>query len=97
MRAAGTGAWIQMDYLTLEVQAVAPAEFKITDVSLDSGDVTITWNSRPGRNYVLDSSSDMQTWLEVEDSIASMGSSTTYTDTGVPAGTRWRYYRVVER
>jgi len=96
-RTAGTGAWIQMDYLTLEVQAVAPAEFKITDIRLDDGDVIITWNSRPGRNYVLDSSPDMKTWLEVEDSIASMGSSTSYTESGAAAGTGRRYYRVIER
>ena len=40
--------------------------------------VDLTWNSRPGRTYILSGSTDLLNWFEVDDSIESGGESTSY-------------------
>ena len=62
---------------------------------MGSGDVTIQWNSRPGRFYSIDTSSDMNTWIESTDGYPSQGENTQFTERGVNAGDGpRRYYRV---
>lgn len=96
-RTGGTGGWIQMDYVRLEVQPIEARDFVITSITRNGGDVTLTWNSLPGRNYTLESAGDTTHWLEVDDSIPSQGTSTSFTDTTVPAGATRIYFRVLER
>lgn len=55
--------------------------FMITDLDYNplSGGATLTWNSKPGRNYILEFSTTMlEPWVEIEDSILSQGDSTTF-------------------
>jgi hypothetical protein len=75
------------------------ATFAITDVSIDAvGAVTLTWISRPGVTYGVERSDDLQaqSWEEVTDSEESQGELSSFTDAGLPAGTKVKYYRVVE-
>jgi len=68
----------------------------ITNVDYDptTSKATITWDSIPNLNYLLEFSSDLQDpWIEVDDSIPSQGSSTTYPDPNVLPGTKG-FYRV---
>ncbi|MEZ5323950.1 MAG: LamG-like jellyroll fold domain-containing protein [Verrucomicrobiales bacterium] len=72
-------------------------EFAITSVkAVDVANVAVTWNSQPGKTYLLESSADLQEWGEVSDGVASGGESTSFVDTDAPAGTTVRYYRVTE-
>lgn len=74
-----------------------PVPFIITAIDRDdaAGRTTITWNSRDNRVYAVESSDDLIAWEELNDSVASGGESTTYTDI-LATGTPRRYYRVLE-
>lgn len=58
-----------------------PIDFKITAFNHNpvSGTTTITWNSRPNKVYALDVAPDLESWAELDDSIASQGEQTTFT------------------
>lgn len=72
-------------------------EFKITEIlpDLDRGTVSLTWPSRAGRSYTVEYSSDLEQWIELDDSYLSQGDTTTYIDESLPVPIpRTRYYRV---
>ena len=70
-------------------------KFTSVEYDLERGEVKLTWTSRTGRNYSIESTSDLQIWIELDDGIPSTGDTTSYTDT--PAGEATvLYYRVVE-
>lgn len=75
------------------------APFDITAIQFDDelGEVILTWNSRNGKTYAVDFSTDMTegSWQELEDSIQSEGDSTRFTDEP-PAGVAAAFYRVRE-
>ncbi|MFT6242284.1 MAG: hypothetical protein ACJAQT_004387 [Akkermansiaceae bacterium] len=75
-----------------------PVPFIITEIDHDAvtGKTVITWNSRANRNYAVDSSDDLSTWVELNDSIASEGEATSFADNFLPIGTSHKYYRVRE-
>ena len=65
----------------------------------DTGDITLTWNSKAGRSYAVESSTDMSptnppTWLELDDSSAD-SDVTSYT-AQPPPGTTRLFYRIRE-
>jgi hypothetical protein len=63
----------------------------------DPGSATITWQSRPGRSYRIESSPNIEgNWHEEEDFWESQGATTSYTVSGVPAGTPKLFFRVAE-
>jgi hypothetical protein len=71
--------------------------FEITDITASSEQVVLTWNSLPGRDYAIEFSTDLSNpiWIEVDDGVASEGTTTSFTDDdpariGLPEG----YYRV---
>jgi len=73
------------------------APFAITSIirAEDGLSVELTWNSRPDRVYLLESSPDMKAWDEINDSIASEGLTTT-TTTSLEANDTRIYFRVRE-
>lgn len=75
-----------------------PIDFSITDVSIapDNGGVTVSWNSLPGKSYLLEWSTNLVDWGEVSDGVTSGGDSTSFVDVDVPEGATVRYYRVNE-
>ena len=62
----------------------------------ERGEVSLTWTSRPGSTYAIESSGDLQTWTELDDGVDSAGETTSFTDTPA-ADAPFLYYRVVER
>jgi hypothetical protein len=73
------------DRITLEGGSSAGRpEFQITDVVRDLSPkakdptITVTWGSRPNRDYALFYSTDCEVWNEINDSIPSDGDSTSY-------------------
>ena len=75
-----------------------PGLFSITDLQLDdaTGSVTLTWNSVPGKVYLVEASSNLTDWGEAADGVVSGGEFTTFIDMDVPEGASERYYRVTE-
>ncbi len=71
-----------------------------TNVSYNpaTSQITLTWNSQPGKTYRLEASQNLATWpVELNDNIASGGTTTTYvhTVTGFPGGAPPAlYYRI---
>jgi len=47
----------------------------------DGSEVEITWRSRPNVSYVVEFSSDLKNWQEIDDGFDSQGESTTLVDT----------------
>ena len=71
------------------------APLTITEFEYDEATdrATLTWNSKTNAIYSAEVSTDLVNWLEVDDSIASQGATTTVT---LPPGTREAkyFYRV---
>ena len=73
--------------------------FQISELEIaENGDVTISWESRPGRSYTIEASDDLQKiWLELTDGHPSQGDSTSFTEESGDFGdAAARYYRVIE-
>ena len=67
--------------------------FLITEFGYDGTKAAITWSSSPGQSYSIDTSENLERWIEVDDGVpASDGSTTTYEDPDAIPGTS--YYRV---
>lgn len=78
--------------------APLPATFAVTrlEVVPGTGNVTLTWNSQPGRAYRVEAGLHLDgDWNEVADGVPSGGATTTFTVTNNPVTTQERYYRVV--
>ena len=62
------------------IGADPPSPLIITSISRDalSGKLTCTWSSNPGMVYLVESSTDLETWLEVDDAVDSGGNSTSF-------------------
>ena len=93
------------DGLTLFGQAIdwlaglsAPigSSFEITNIALEEGEVTVTFQSEEGKTYTVQRSTDVQDWLELTDGLEAEGESTDYTDGNIPAGSPELYYRIIE-
>lgn len=82
--------------VTLEAQS-SSVPFAISSIIRDSGEVTLTWNSSPGREYSVEYKADLSEliWQELDDGVQSEGAETAFTDddparTGAESG----WYRV---
>ena len=62
------------------IGADPPSPLVITSISRDalSGKLTCKWSSNPGMVYLVESSTDLETWLEVDDAVDSGGNSTSF-------------------
>ncbi len=71
---------------------------RITGIDFDPAtrNVTITWTSRKTGRYIIERSTDLLDWDELEDSFLSDGDSTSYTDPGVSEDLTKAFYRVTE-
>jgi hypothetical protein len=63
--------------------------FIVTGITFKpNGSIDVTWNSRPGKLYTLQSSLDMITWDTIQSNIPAAGASTTANAPGPFSGTR---------
>jgi hypothetical protein len=84
------------DDLVITGSAGPGAGLTITSITRNSADksVTIIWNSFPGRIYSVETSSDLESWIELDDEVDSQGETTEYTEQNVISGEQ-RFYRVI--
>lgn len=97
-------AWIQFDQVelisqaeTLELPTDLPA-FGISSISSGTtGKVTLNWESVNGGVYRVQTSPSLLngTWTNVSGTITATGTSTSHTDTPMPAGAKALFYRVL--
>jgi hypothetical protein len=72
--------WVAFDDVTLETGAVAAPAFEITSFALTpAGQLTLTWDSKPGESYAVSFSTDLVNWDgDLDDGVdADEGESTT--------------------
>ena len=76
---------------------VSSVPFEITNFVLDlaARTVDLTWSSRPGATYSVETGSLTQ-WEEVSDGVESGGDSTTFKVENIPVDATERYFRVKE-
>ena len=55
---------------------------------------TVTWTSRAGADYAVEASADFNVWIELDDGVIGEPEETSFTESGIPAEARERYYRV---
>ena len=81
--------------MTLEIKPLGGTTigFQITSITWIDGVVTLTWPSSEGATYAIESTGNLENWLEVDDGVESGGEETTYKHTPA-AGTTVLYYRV---
>jgi hypothetical protein len=73
-------------------------ELEITSIDIDpvSRNITITWNSRETGRYIIERSTDLLNWDELDDSYPANGDLTTFVDAGVFGDLSKVFYRVTE-
>ena len=81
-----------------ELSLEPPAIFQVTDANVDAatGELTITWTSRTGKTYTVETSLDLKQWIEVTDGFPSEGELTTMTLPEAPLDSPQFYVRVME-
>ena len=67
-----------------------------TSFSAASPMVTISFNSRVGKLYAVDRTTDLLIWEELDDGVEGKANSTDYTDSFLPEDSRTLFYRVRE-
>lgn len=83
-------------------RALTPGELGGSDIAVTrivrdhaSREIAITWNSQARRSYAIGSSSDLSTWIELDDGILSEGDSTSFTIELADPQAMEEYYRVI--
>lgn len=90
--ADSVGGWKPQLIIT---RAEPPLEFKVTSFSFEGSNVTLTWNSRAGRRYVIKESPDLKTWEQVRE-VDANSAITTSTFTGTSFAEKQAFYIVEE-
>ncbi|MCB1095403.1 MAG: LamG domain-containing protein [Verrucomicrobiae bacterium] len=72
--------------------------FQVSTVTFDSAarSAKLVWESRAGKFYSVDRSTNLEEWLELTDGVESAGDTTEFTHPDIPATETENYYRVRE-
>lgn len=90
-------AWIQFDYINVEVTKTGAAGgLRMTESGWDAFGFTIMWNSVPGRTYQVLTSTDLKTWTPLVDSYLATDVWSSYTDKTATPGIGKRFYQIVD-
>jgi hypothetical protein len=106
-RVGGANQNVFIDNLVISLgSGVAPLQ--ITEIAKEGDEITLTWNSKPNRIYLIERSEDMENgeidanrdgnfgfWEEIDDGILSEGESTSFIDQ-VPEDSRKIFWRVTD-
>jgi len=106
-RVGGANQDVFIDNLVISIGSGA-APLQITEIEKEGDEITLTWNSKPNRVYLIERSEDMENgeidanrdgnfglWEEIDDGILSDGEFTSFTDQ-VPEGIRKIFWRVTD-
>jgi hypothetical protein len=79
-------------------RGVSALGFRIIDFEINAAgtEVILTWSSRAGRTYAVETTTNFVNFTELADGVESEGDTTSYTDTTIPADAKFLYYRVKE-
>ncbi len=69
--------------------------FKIEHATVSNNGTQVSWDSVLGKNYTVQSSSDLKLWNTIGGSISGTGSIISYTDSSAAAQNAQRFYRIV--
>jgi hypothetical protein len=72
--------------------------FQVSTVTFDSAarSTKLVWESRAGKTYSIDRSTNLKEWLELTDGVESEGETTEFTHPDIPEAETENYYRVSE-
>ena len=90
------GRTVEFDYIRLgNLTASEPPRFTAINYDSDLDEATFTWTSSPGESFVIEFSTDLSIWTELDDGFpaAAVGETTSFLDVNAGASTR-KYYRV---
>ncbi|MEJ6642786.1 MAG: hypothetical protein QNL33_05980 [Akkermansiaceae bacterium] len=99
--AATTGSFVISDVVVTGeggAAAAGPAKLEITDIAVspDFTTTTLTWRSKPGKIYAVDSSTNLAIWDEITDSVPSQGGETAFPAPNPVQVNETLFYRVRE-
>ncbi len=84
----------------IAIEPGAGVPLAIVDIALseDLSSATIVFNSRPGTTYAIWASSDLENWIELNDSVKGVpeAMTTSFTDSPLPGDSSRRFYQVRE-
>ena len=111
-RVGGANQTLAIDNLQISLGSAPQDNFRIISIenvivpggggNPDTKSVTVTWNSSDRKIYEVFASSDLPAgddeWDELDDSVsgAAGAETTSYTESGIPAGTVRRFYQIRE-
>ena len=111
-RVGGANQTLAIDNLQISLGGAPQDNFRIISIenvivpggrgNPDTRSVTVTWNSSDRKIYQVFASSDLSAgddeWDELDDSVsgAAGAETTSYTESGIPAGTVRRFYQIRE-
>ncbi|MGC6583004.1 MAG: hypothetical protein ACON4K_11880 [Akkermansiaceae bacterium] len=87
---------IALDSIAVDNGGTAPGEgpLVISEVVYNADtSVTLTWNSQAGQNYKIETSTDLEIWIEQVDGVAADGPTREFT---LPSSGGTRFYRVAK-
>jgi hypothetical protein len=95
----GISQWLQ-ENINTKMGGPGPKRpvFEVTVLTSDPANnaATLTWRSQPDRTYVVETSVDLEVWLDAEDEVQSQGETTTVIVTDLDPNTPELYVRVRE-
>jgi hypothetical protein len=93
------GPYVLLDSSNYVVEG-SRTPLEITNISANfsgaSPVVTISFNSKEGRIYAVDRTTDLLVWEELDDGVEGEVESTVFTDSFIPEGNKVMFYRVRE-
>ena len=84
---------IQISNFAVEYLTVEHPPFGITEITYGAESNTVRWQALDGATYSVWTSTDLSSWLELEDSVVATGDFGEYTHE-MPAASARRYYQV---
>lgn len=92
----GDGTTNAQEYISGTDPTSAASVLKVTDLTVDSGSITISFPTLSGKTYRLERSLTLQSgsWTTVQDNIAGTGGMVQITDFGADAQPK-RFYRII--
>jgi uncharacterized lipoprotein YddW (UPF0748 family) len=90
-----TGAQVAESNVTLYTENPLPFEITSSSWNPQLRRMTLTWNSQPGRTYLVKLSGNLDAWATIGSGIVPAGSTTTWTSATLPVAGRY-FFRVVE-
>jgi hypothetical protein len=94
----GGASAYEVEFDDVSLSLSPSTDFSITDIVRDptTGNVTLTWDSKPSKNYAIDISTDLGSWTELVTGISSQGDETSYTDEFTGGVQSIRFYQLRE-